>query len=320
MAMTRQPTHLAFVGSGAWARKYHFPALTYLIGHPAELPGVELRLRGITSLEPEVARAVATEVGFERVYPSLDALIEDPGVDAIAVAVTPSATASVIERVLRRQVPLFSEKPPGISTRQAQALAERVTVPNVLAFNRRFAPLNNTFKALVDATTDMTFVEAHFLRHERAEDEFMIGTGIHWINFIEYICGEIADVRVERFATPDGRAWNRVAHLTFSGGLRGLLKVLPCAGSQVERLEVHSATQSLYLDGPLWTQPGSITVDAGDAREVLSPETDRPLPEIVRLGIVAEYVEFLTLACSTRPTRSNFQNAVNSMRIAEAME
>ncbi|MGC9521965.1 MAG: hypothetical protein ACP5HG_08810 [Anaerolineae bacterium] len=61
-------------------------------------------------------------------------------------------------------------------------------------------------------------------------------------------------------------------------------------------------------------------IDSGDASEVIEPEAPAPLPEIVRLGIVAEYVEFLTKACSGQPTRSNFQNAVNAMRAAEAID
>ncbi len=308
------------MGSGAWARRYHFPALTYLRQHPSELPGLDLHLRGIFSLEPETAQAVAAETGFDRVYSSLAALMEDPDVDAIAVAVTPEAAASVVLRVAARGVPLFSEKPPGISTREARTLSDGVTVPNVLAFNRRFAPLNNTFRNVVGAMADIYYVEGHFLRFERTDETFMIGTGIHWINYMEYVCGEIQDVTVDRFPNPDGTSWNRVAHLTFPGGVRGLLKVFPCSGSDIERLEVHSPQQSVYLEGPLWDQPGRITVDRGKSREVIETDAEHPLPEIVRLGIVGEYVEFFTQACAGRPTRSNFRNAVNSMRVAEAME
>ncbi len=246
--------------------------------------------------------------------------MEDPDVDAIAVAVTPEAAASVVLRVAGRGVPIFSEKPPGVSTEEAQALSHSVTVPNVLAFNRRFAPLNDTFKSVVDAMVDVYYVEGHFLRFERRDKTFMVGTGIHWINYMEYVCGEIQDVAVDRFPNPDGGSWNRVAHLTFPGGVRGLLKVFPCSGSDIERLEVHSPQQSVYLDGPLWDQPGRITVDRGQTREVIETDAEHPLPEIVRLGIVGEYMEFFTQACAGRSTRSNFRNAVNSMRVAEAME
>ncbi|MCJ7550965.1 MAG: Gfo/Idh/MocA family oxidoreductase [Anaerolineae bacterium] len=322
--MGRQNVRLAFVGSGNWARKYHFPSLDYLAQRSKPNAthdlGVDLRLRGIYSLDPEIAAGVATETGFEHVYASLDALLDDDAVDAIAVAVTPAALASVLKRVITKGVPIFSEKPPGVTTQEAKGLSDLVTVPNVLAFNRRFIPLNNTFKSLVGDLEDIYYVEGAFYRHQRVDETFMIGTGIHWINFMEYLFGEIQDVNVARFPNPSNNTVNRVAQLTFPNKLRGQLKVFQCTGTQVERIEVHSASRALTLHGPLWEQPGRIIIHEGAQETIIDPESTDPLPEIIRLGIVGEYVEFLTKACAGLPTRSNFQNAVNSMRVAEAME
>jgi predicted dehydrogenase len=316
--MTPHPIHLAFVGAGPWARRQHFPALAHLVKTLPHEAGITLNLRGITSLEPEAARAAAEQVGFDVVYPDLDALLEDQSVTAIAVAVPPAAAKAVIERVVTRQVPLFSEKPPGISIAEAEALSELVQVPNLLAFNRRFAPLNNTFKEIVADMDGVYFVEGHFLRHQRLDPTFMVGTGIHWINFMIYCFGEIQSATVERFRTPHQECWNRVAQLTFPGELRGLLKVFPCSGTTVEQLEAHSSTQSVYLDGPLGPNPGRIIVARGEAQEIIEQEIAQP--EIVRTGIVAEYFEFFTRACAGMPTRSTFQNAVNAMRVAEILE
>jgi predicted dehydrogenase len=310
--------NLAFIGSGSWARKYHFPALAYLQERHADL-----RLRGITSLELDRARAVAQRYGFQRVYADVDALLADDAVNAVAVAVPPAAVKAVLLRVVARGVPILSEKPPGISLQEAQTLSERITVPNVLAFNRRYAPLNNRFLELVAdqrAQSEIHFVDAHFLRHARTDAAFMIGTGIHWINYLTYLFGEIAAVDGVRFPNPANATWVREARLTFADGLRGRLKVLPCSGSQVERLEVHSNAQSAYLYGPLWDDPGQIVVETGDARRVIDAEATQPLPEIVRLGIVGEYEEFLAVVRGQAAARSTFQNAVNSMRVAEAME
>lgn len=321
--MVKKTIHLAFVGTGNWARRYHFPTLDALAHAPRTVVqpplDVNLRLRGLFSLELETAERVADEIGFERVYESLDAMIDDAEVDAVAIAVPPTATHDVVLRVAQKGVPIFSEKPPGISTAQAQALADAVTVPNILAFNRRFAPLNNTFKALVDALETVTYVEGQFFRHNRAEPEFMIGTGVHWINFIEHICGEISEVEARRLTAPEAGATARIGHLTFASGVQGQLQVLPCTGSDVERLTVHSPTRTLYLHGPLWDQPGRIIVHNKGQETVIDPEARAPLPEIVRLGIAGEYVAFLTRACAGLPTRSSFQNAVNTLRIAEAM-
>ena len=310
--------NLAFVGSGNWARKHHFPALDYLRTHATDR--FDVRLHGIYSLERAESAVVADRYGFARVYDSLDALIADQEINAVAVAVSPEAAADVLEQVIALRVPIFSEKPPGISTAQARCLSEIITVPNVLAFNRRFAPLNNVFKDIVDEMTHIYCIEGHFLRHNRLDETFMIGTGIHWINFITYLFGDIVHVSVDRFPNPQNETWVRVAQVIFAGGLKGMLKFFPCSGSQVERVEIHSNAQSAYLDGPLGDNPGKIVIEAGIERRVIQPEALLTAPEIVRIGIVAEYEAFFETVCHGAPSRSTFQNAVNAMRVAEAIE
>ncbi len=320
MPTAKRPVNLAFIGTGSWARSKHFPALGYLLTHPEALRGVELRLQGLYSLERETARAVAAQYGFRRVYRSLDELLCDDVVDAIAVAVLPEATASVVIRVAARQLPLLSEKPPGVTLAEAQQLAERVNVPNLVAFNRRFAPLNNQFRDLVGTVPDIAFVEGHFLRYERHDPAFMVHTAIHWINFMEYVFGDIAEFSVEAFRSPSSATLNGITHIRFADGLKGLLKIIPCSGSEVERLEVHSTGQSVYFTGPYGDEVGRITIERNGVREEVVPAIDPTTPEIVRIGIVGEYVEFLTAACAGGPVRSTFQNAVRGMHVAEAIQ
>ncbi|HOU13016.1 MAG TPA: Gfo/Idh/MocA family oxidoreductase [Anaerolineae bacterium] len=316
--MNSPTINLAFIGSGHWARKHHFPALDYLRTHASGR--FDLHLRGIYSLDQAGAADVAAQYGFARVYDSLDALLADRAINAAAVAVPPEAVAGVLEQVATLRVPVFSEKPPGISAAQAQRLSEIITVPNVLAFNRRYAPLNNIFKDVVAQMADIYFVEGHFFRHHRLDDMFIIGTGIHWINLMTYLFGDIAHVSVDRFRNPQNETWVRIAQVVFAGGFKGALKFFPCSGSQVERIEVHSNTQSAYLDGPLGDNPGAIVIEAANERRVIQPEALATAPEIVRIGIVGEYEEFFTLVCDGTPSRSIFQNAVNAMRVAEAIE
>lgn len=318
--MTSTTLNLAFVGSGAWARRYHFPALAFIREQMRDR--FDLRLRGIFSLDTSQAQAMARVYGIERVYDSLDALREDADLSAIAVAVTPQALKGVIDRLIPCGLPLFSEKPPGISAQEAAYLAEQVAVPNVVAFNRRYIPLNQRFKEIVAAMQGIYFVAGHFLRHAREDEAFVIGTGVHWINYMEYLFGPITEVQVEHHPNPQNDTYGRLARLRFSTGLPGLLKIIPCTGSQHERVEVHSNDQSAYLDGPLWETPGSILIERGTERTVIAPEAgssdaaDTPLTR----GIVDEYVDFFSAVCYGTPTRSNFQNAVNTMRVAEIIE
>jgi predicted dehydrogenase len=315
--MEQREINLSFIGSGGWAKRCHFPALAYIQNLKSN--AYHLNLRGITSLDPDVTRQVASKYGFEVVYEDIDELLADTLVDAIAVAVSPDAAKSVLTHIMQKRVPVFSEKPPGISTKEALELSEIMTVPNVLAFNRRFIPMNRQFREIVDTMEDITFVEASFYRHDRLDETFMIGTGIHWINFMEYILGSIIQLDTHRWKNPLNDSWLRTGSVTFENGIQGFLKFFPCSGSNYERIVVHSNKQSVYLDGPLWLNPGKIIVDQGSEQEIIKQPTPLP-PEVVRIGIVGEYQAFFNLIINQTPSPSTFQNAVNSMRVAEAME
>ena len=314
--MQKQTINLAYIGSGGWAQRYHFPAISHIRSMHNDY---SLNLQGITSLEKDAAAEVAKKYGFKKVYMDIDELMGDTTVNAIAVAITPDALKEVITRIIKRNMPILSEKPPGISREQAQYMADVVTVPNVLTFNRRFNPLNQTFRNIVMGMEDITFMQGSFYRHERLDVTFMIGTGIHWINYIEYVFGPIVRMKTQRWKNPTNSSWLRTANITFNSDLKGFLMFFPCSGSNYERIEVHSNKQSVYLDGPLWTNPGTIIIDDGKTQQIIEQPTPLP-PEIIRLGIVGEYQAFFDLITKRTPSPSTFQNAVNSMRVAEAME
>lgn len=317
--MSQFKLNLAFVGSGPWARKYHFPALAHLREQSDST--MNLRLRGFYSLDQTEATELTDQYAFEQVYANLDMLMTDPEVNAIAVVINPAALRDVLTLLAPSELPIFSEKPPGISYVEAQALSELITQPNLVAFNRRFIALNRHFKDIVAAMQDVYFVEGHFFRHERDELGHISQTAIHWINLMEFVFGEISHVRTERFNHPTTPTWVTLAHLRFADGLRGLLKILPCTGGQSERLEVHSPNQIAYLTGPFGSNAGQIvleTTEEGHLVETVIPGSSKP--EIIERGIVPEYEAFFESVRSGRAAESTFQNAVNTMRIAEAIE
>ena len=103
--MATSTVHLAFVGNGNWASKYHFPALAYIRHHSDRY---QLHLRGIYSLDSQRDQETAQQYGFDQVYPSLDALLADETVDAVAAAVDPTVLVEVMRRLVTRRLPIFS--------------------------------------------------------------------------------------------------------------------------------------------------------------------------------------------------------------------
>ena len=314
--VTAKPIRVAVVGAGEWSRQYHLPSLKALA---REIP---LEIAGIWNQNTETAELAARQFKIGHVYPTFDALASDDNVDCFVVVVNSSATAEIVCRLSSRQLPLFTEKPPGKSYQEAQRLAEQIQVPNVVAFNRRYMPINRRFKQLADGISDAFFAECHFYRNERHYDHFVIETGIHGINYMEYLCGPISRVDTEMYRLPGAGTDIWISSVTFESGMRGLFKFFPCCGSSIERYELHGRHSSIYLHCPqsyTSDHPGKIDIHENGKLITTLYDEDGGSP-LRTAGILDEYRDFFRAVGDGSRTVSNFNNACNTMRVAEAIE
>lgn len=309
------PVRLAVLGAGGWARQYHLPTLAALRSTGAvEIAGLWNRTTG-------TAAEAARQFGVQRVYRSLDELVDDDRLDGYVVVVDSGAVFDVVSALLARPLPMLVEKPPGRSYREALALADRVHVPNVVGFNRRYMPLNRRFRELAGTLTGAHYAGCRFHRHGRGAGRFIGETGIHGINFIEFVGGPIGAVRClpQRAETGTCVAW-----LEFETGMAGLVEFLPRSGASVERYEVHGPESSLYLESPTpycSDAPGRIVVHHRGRPAAVIAGVDDPDGSLLCAGLIDEYRDFLAaIADPAHATASNFRNACNTMRIAEAIE
>lgn len=313
---TANPLRVAVVGAGEWSRQYHLPSLRALA---SEIP---LEIAGIWNQNAETAELAARQFGIGRVYPTLDALAQDEHLDCFVVVVNSSATAEIVHRLSARKLPIFTEKPPGKSYQEALQLAERVQVANVVAFNRRYMPINRRFKQLADGIGDAFFAECHFYRNERHYEHFVVETGIHGINYMEYLCGPICHVATETSRLPGNGTDIWISSVTFASGMRGLLKFFPCCGSSIERYEVHGQHASIYLHCPQsYTSDHPGKIDIHEDGKLISTLYDEDGGSPLRTaGMLDEYRDFFRAVGDGSNTISNFNNACNTMRVAEAIE
>lgn len=345
--MTRSSAiRLAVIGTGVWARKVHYPTLAHLSSRPAQ--SRPFALHGVCSLDLPEARRLAAAHGFGRVYADLDELLADREVEAVAVIVMPQNLPALVARLQVMQVPLLVEKPPGADAIQAAELARTVTVPHIVSFNRRFAPLVTRLRDEVRRLAAPVFAEGRFYRHGRLDPDFIRGTGIHLINTMEYVCGPVAWARTTRRRHPGAATWGWFTELEFASGLGARLHFLPCTGMQVEQIEVHAAARSLVLEVPAIGSPRGIlsscvTADGdkpgadvapadlppcgstGGYQALFNPTTTEttasPADEepLQTCGFVGAYEELAGLVRGG-DSRSTFRDSVASMRLAEAIE
>jgi predicted dehydrogenase len=185
-------------------------------------------------------------------------------------------------------------------------------------------PINRQFKELLNGE-QVEYVECRFYRRNRNVAEFVTETGVHGINLLEYLFGEIAEVYTDRWTVPNSSTFNWLADIRFSTGIRGLIKFFPMVGVNMEMVEINGRdlTASVVAAHPLTdARQGFIKVQrhsgAGELGQsvVEQPEVD----PLCAGGFEGEYQDFFRAIRENRETVSNFQNAWRTEVIAEAIQ
>jgi predicted dehydrogenase len=137
--MTDRPLRVGFVGAGTIAEDRHVPGLR-------ALPGVELT--AVVTRTPESSMAAARRFGFARTAATPQALIEDPGIDAVVVATWPSLHAPLTVAALDAGKHVLSQARMAMNAAEARAMADAARRHPELT--TMLVPASHTF--WVDAT------------------------------------------------------------------------------------------------------------------------------------------------------------------------
>ncbi len=105
---------IAFIGTGGIVQYAHIPAYKK----------VGLNLVGCFDVNPETAQRVATENGIPRVYESIDALLADPTVEIVDIAVPPWEQLKVVEKVAAAKKHMLCQKPMSDTFSEALRIVE----------------------------------------------------------------------------------------------------------------------------------------------------------------------------------------------------
>jgi predicted dehydrogenase len=139
-----QDIRVAVIGTG-----YIAHTMVAAIGH---VPG--LTVVGICSASAERARSVADALGIATAFPGLDAVLADPGVDAVYIANNSADHAAAAIKAMEAGKAVLTEKPFAVDTAEAErvvAAARRTGVLFMEAVATPFLPAVHT--ALADVAS-----------------------------------------------------------------------------------------------------------------------------------------------------------------------
>ena len=177
--------------------------------HVEALRRIGVQVRGVLGSTPERGEARASALGVPRAYPSLEALLDDPAVDAVHVTSPNDLHLPQTMAILAAGRHVICEKPLAMSadeSREMVRLAAATGLVNAANFNIRYYPLNQHAHDLVAGgeVGDVRLVTGRYfqdwlllesdwnwrLQPERGGSLRAVGDiGSHWLDLTAFITG-----------------------------------------------------------------------------------------------------------------------------------
>jgi len=311
------PLRVAHIGAGEWSRCVHGPALQRL----AQQSLVSLEV--ICDLQLSRAERFRSEFGYKLASNNIDEAIGHTKLDAIVCTVQPSSTAEVVMSLLPLGIPLFIEKPPGISLEQARSLAaasEGKKVLTFVAFNRRCIPSLVRLKRWTNENP-VRVARVEMLRTNRMERDFAVETGIHVMDTMRFLLGDPVEIQVCHKGYANSDIFDSWIRLQFESGAEADISLVLNSGIRREtyRLTADGASAEAAL-GAAYNSDASFQGDRYWRGENIVQQHPLSGDRLVDDGILGEYEEFLRLITIGAPSTCSLEDAAVSMQLAEAVQ
>jgi myo-inositol 2-dehydrogenase/D-chiro-inositol 1-dehydrogenase len=311
------PFRIAHVGAGEWSRYAHGPALSRL----AERSIVSLEL--ICDLQIERARQFQDQFHYREVSSDIHKSLLAVRPDAIVCTVEPAATAELVKSLLPFQIPLFIEKPPGISLTEACSLASaavRHGTFSFVAFNRRSIPAIVRLKEWA-RQHPVRFLRAEMLRTNRIEAQFAVNTGIHALDTVRYLLGNPESIEVLSSPHPKSPACDSLVRLHCADSSVAEIALMLHTGLRREtyRLISHGASAEVTLGSAYSSdlcRPGELRWTGETIVEQRAVSNDA----LIDGGFLGEYEAFFHSLEHGSESLCSLTDAAYSMQLAEAVQ
>jgi len=290
-------------------------------------------LVAVASRRPEHARDYAARHGVPRVYDSPEALVGDPGLDAVYIATPPDSHRTLALLAARAGKHVYVEKPMALSHADCQTMIDVCRSADrrlFVAFYRRALPRFLQVKAWIDggaigAVRCVTVVqqmapEADELDRTtlpwRVKPEVSGGgkfldMGVHVLDFLDFVLGPI--VEAQGIAANNGGLYDAEDTVSASwrheGGAMGSGSWCYVCGANLDRVEIVGERGRIEFDF-FAASPLHLTNAAGVQALAIAN------PPHVQQPFIQSIVDDL---CGIAPCPGTPESAARSSRVADAI-
>lgn len=295
---------MGVIGCGKVAQNVHLPALA---------KSSRCELVAVCDASEVVANGVGQRYGIDRIYSDVDALLRDPRVEAVLIAVGDPLHASVTLQALEAGKHVLVEKPLGVSGAECVPLREAVersgrvlqvgvmkrSDPALRYARAAIAELGEVrsfsiwYRACADAYVDEASVFLPVIRDPAyarpaykldREPYYLAGHGAHLFDSVRYLFGEPVSVVADRAVHDDSYAWHGVLRLA-NGGIGDFDLGVYVESDWSEGFDAYTARGSVHVHSPnpFFLRPSTVRVfeaASGAWREPLFREGDPYLQQL----------------------------------------
>jgi predicted dehydrogenase len=309
------------IGAGAMANAVHYPSL-------ASFEDVEIA--AICEMNADRLNATADRYGVKGRYQSRGfddyrQMVAEVNPDAVYAIGNPDAMYPIWKWCLEHGKNLYIEKPMGLSTHQARALAhlaEKHGCITQVSFQRRACPMVVRLREECLKRGPITHAVCEFYKcspepYLEARDR-LTDDGIHAIDTLRWMCGgEVAEVHsvARRVGVPDLNFF--AVTVRFDNGATGVMLTSWTSGRRTFRVQMHAPGVCAEAEhegkGALYAD-GDTNGVRYDTREVAGSDQ-----LYVFGGFRDKNREFIDCVKTGRQPGSCFADAVKTMQVAETI-
>jgi len=251
---TQQAARIVFVGAGGHATESLYPNIGLI---------PEFDLVGVCDLVADKARYAARKFGAPEWFTDVETMLERIRPQGVCVCGPPEMHHQVGLQVLDRGIPIFIEKPPAPTLKQARALADLAKEKEtwgMVGFMKRFAPANVVAKEYMAGPAFGGLSSVTLIHGSGPYDDLrrmLLFNGIHMLDLGRFLAGNVESLFAYGFKEHTQAV---SAAFRFQSGAVGQLNMN--SGHNWS-----DCFEQTYLSG---TGVG-ILIDASRATEVMSP-------------------------------------------------
>ena len=312
---------IALIGAGGMANRMHYPSLASFD---------DVTIVGLCDVDQQRLAATAQRFSIADTYTDYRAMLDRTRPDAVYVLMPPHHLFDLAMNVLERGHAMFIEKPPGVSTQQARAMAQRATLNRLVTsvgFQRRYQPLVRKCWELVKAKGRIHQVVSCFYKNSSPGDTHPYYGGaidvlrcdaIHAVDALRYYA-QLAEVKsvaseVRRLDASYAVSFNAIVH--FANDVVGVLLTNWRSGRRCCKFEFHGygamAMAEIDGQGRVWVDNAQDPCFTASADEAADSDEEH-----ISQGFWAENRAFVDAVKLGQPPHNCLEDAVKTMELAD---